>query len=102
MPEDNQLSEKLNELKAEVEQKNKEVQDLINKQNLLIKNHRHQGLESVPIETLIKNAKYVDGKIFRAGGTSPVADGTYSFHSVAGTVATMTTKAGIITAITLS
>ena len=98
MPElEERLKEKIDELEIKINQKNNEIQDLsldLNTLKGLIKNHRHQGLETIPIETIIKNAKYVDGKEFRAGGTPPIADGTYS-------VVTITTKGGIVTAITV-
>ena len=91
------FGEKLRELEQKINLKNTEVQDLsldLNTLKGLIKNHRHQGLETIPIETIIKNAQYVDGKEFRARGTPSIADGTYS-------VVTITTKGGIVTAITV-
>jgi hypothetical protein len=50
---------------------------------------------------LLGGTGFVDSPKYKAGGTDPVADGTYNFDgSAAGTVSSITTKGGIITAIT--
>ena len=53
------------------------------------------------LDELQNNTDYSMKYIFDKLGTSPVADGTYNIDgSAAGTVATITTRNGIITAIT--
>lgn len=67
------LKDKIDELEIKINQKNTEVQDLsleLNTIKNLTKNHRHQGMETISIETIIKNAQYVDAKDFRISGTA--------------------------------
>lgn len=75
MPDTDQLLDEIDDLEIKINQKNNDVQDLtleLNTLKLLIKNHRHQGGETVPLETLIKNAKHIDGKEFKIVGTNVI------------------------------
>ena len=95
------LQEKIDELEIKVNLKNNDIQDLsldLNSLKGLIKNHRHQGLETISIEKLIKNAKYVDAKDYRISGTAGKT-ATLTVDKGGGSC-TITVTNGIITAST--
>ena len=87
-----EYGEKIKDLIIRLDEKDKTIDDLKN----LLKDHRHQGGETVALETLIKNAQYVDGKLFKADGTAG-ADGSFNTGDANKTI---TVSKGIITNIT--
>jgi hypothetical protein len=78
-----ELQEKLNDLQRQNDELNAKVQEIedikkrLEETERLAKNHRHQGTDSVALELLLKNTPYIDGKEFRALGTTG-ATGTYT------------------------
>jgi predicted RNase H-like nuclease (RuvC/YqgF family) len=82
MEEIKELQNKVNDLQRENEEIRNQLQELedlkrkIENTENIARNHRHKGGESIPLETLIKEAEYIDGKEFRAEGT---AGGTQTF-----------------------
>lgn len=67
-----QLEEQLKELEEKILQLETKLEDLISKlekASTLLRNHTHSGRETSALESLIKHAKYIDGKEFRVGGT---------------------------------
>jgi len=89
MPELEEIKQQIEELRSQLKERDNQISELRN----LIKNHNHKGLETIALETIIKNAQYVDSKQFKAVGVDGLSG---TFTSGDGTPKTITVSKGLI------